>query len=127
MFRGLLHYPLAAEQTAMRRPAEAKRTGDPRSQALLDAMEDERQLIGPLQAMIDDAFTMNTNPVQLRQPLTRLRAGLTSHLAHEEAGTLPAHRADHMPERARRNRQSHQRRTPVRARSADGPVGPRLR
>ena len=52
-------------------------------------MEDEQQLIGPLQAMIDDAFTMNTDPVQLRQLLTRLRARLISQLAHEEAGAPP--------------------------------------
>ena len=29
---------------------------DPHSQALLDALDDERQLLGPLQAMIDDAI-----------------------------------------------------------------------
>jgi len=35
--------------------------------------------------MIDDTFTMNTDPVRLRQLLTRL----ISQLAHEEAGALP--------------------------------------
>ena len=39
--------------------------------------------------MIDDTFTMNTDPVRLRQLLTRLRARLISQLAHEEAGALP--------------------------------------
>ena len=39
--------------------------------------------------MIDDTFTMNTDPVRLRQLLTRLRARLIRKLAHEEAGALP--------------------------------------
>jgi hypothetical protein len=89
VFRGQLHYHLAAEQTAMWRPARAKLTGDPHGQALLDAMEDEHQLIGPLQAVTNDAFTMDADPRRLRQLLTRLRARLTSHLAHEEADALP--------------------------------------
>lgn len=52
-------------------------------------MEDEHQLIGPLQAVTDDAFTMDADPRRLRQLLTRLRTRLTSHLAHEEADALP--------------------------------------
>ena len=40
--------------------------GDPHGQALLDAMDDERQLLGPLQAMIDDAFTIDADPRRLR-------------------------------------------------------------
>ena len=67
----------------------AKLTGDPHGQALLDALDDERQLLGPLQAMIDDAFTMNADPGRLRQLLVRLRTRLASHLAHEEADALP--------------------------------------
>ena len=39
--------------------------------------------------MADDAFTVDTDPGRLRQLLTRLRARLTSHLAHEEADALP--------------------------------------
>jgi hypothetical protein len=39
---------------------------DPHGQALLDAMDDERQLLGPLQAMIDDAFTIDADPRRLR-------------------------------------------------------------
>ena len=70
-------------------PARAKVTGDPHGQALLDAMEDERQLIGPLQAMADDAFAIGADPGRRCQLLTRLRTRLTSHLAHEEAGALP--------------------------------------
>ena len=89
MFAGQLRFHLAAEAAAMWSPARAKLAGDPPGQALLDAMEDEQQLIGPLLAVIDDAITMNTDPVRLRQLLTRLRARLTSHLAHEEADALP--------------------------------------
>ena len=67
----------------------AKLAGEPHGQALLDAMEDERRLIGPLQAVTDDAFTMDTDPGRLQQLLTRLLTRLTSHLAHEEAEALP--------------------------------------
>lgn len=89
MFAGQLRFHLAAETAAMWPPARAKLTGDPSGQALLDAMDDEQQLIGPLLAVIDDAITMNTDPVRLSQLLTRLQARLTSHLAHEEADALP--------------------------------------
>ena len=67
----------------------AKLAGDPRGQALLEAMDDEQQLIGPLQAVADDAFAMGADPGRLCQLLTRLRTKLTSHLAHEEADALP--------------------------------------
>src|SRR5258705_8801227 len=89
VFRDQLHLHLAAEQAAMWPLARAKLTGEPRGQALLDAMEDEHQLIGPLQAVTDDAFSMDADPRRLRQLLTRLATRLTSHLAHEEADPLP--------------------------------------
>jgi len=89
VFRDQLRRHLAAEHAAMWRPARAKLTGDPRGQALLEAMDDERQLIGPLQAMADDAFTMAARPARLRPLLARLQTKLTSHLAHEEADALP--------------------------------------
>lgn len=88
-FRGQLRFHLAAEHAAMWPRVKAKLTGDPHGQALLDALDDERQLLGPLQAMIDDAFTMNADPGQLRQLLARLRTRLASHLAHKEADALP--------------------------------------
>ena len=88
-FRGQLRFHLAAEHAAMWPRVKAKLTGDPHGQALLDALDDERQLLGPLQAMIDDAFTMNADPGRLRQLLVRLRTRLASHLAHEEADALP--------------------------------------
>src|SRR5216683_2013336 len=87
--RDQLHLHLAAEQAAMWPLARAKLTGEPRGQALLNATEDEHQLIGPLQAVTDDAFTMDADPGRLRQLLTRLQTRLTSHLAHEEADALP--------------------------------------
>jgi hypothetical protein len=88
-FRSQLRFHLAAEHAAMWPPAEAALAGDPHGQALLDAMDDERQLLGPLQAMIDDAFTIDADPRRLRQLLARLRTRLASHLAHEEADALP--------------------------------------
>jgi hemerythrin-like domain-containing protein len=89
VFRDQLHLHLAAEQEVVWPLARAKLTGEPRGQALLDAMEDEHQLIGPLQAVTDDAFSMDADPRRLRQLLTRLATRLTSHLAHEEADALP--------------------------------------
>jgi iron-sulfur cluster repair protein YtfE (RIC family) len=89
VFRDQLHFHLAAENTAMWPLARARLTGDPHGQVLLDAMEDEHRLIGPLQALTDDAFTMHADPWRLRKLLTRLRTKLTSHLAHEEADALP--------------------------------------
>ena len=83
--RGQLRFHLAAEHAAMWPRVKATLTGDPHSQAVLDALDDERRLLGPLQAMIDDAFTMNADSGRLRQLLARL----TSHLAHEEADALP--------------------------------------
>ena len=89
MFAGQLRFHFAAEHAAMWSPTRAKLAGDPPGQALRAAMEDEQQLIGPLLAVTDDAITMNTDPVRLRQLLTRLWARLTSHLAHQEADALP--------------------------------------
>lgn len=89
VFRDQLQFHFAAEHTAMWPQVRAKLTGEAHGQALLDAMEDERRLIGPLQAVTDDAFTMDTDRGRLYQLLTRLRTRLTSHLAHEEAEALP--------------------------------------
>jgi hypothetical protein len=89
VLRDQLRYHLAAEQTALWPLARAKLAGDPDGRALLDAMEDEHQLIGPLQAMTEDAFAMGADPRRLRQLLTRLRTRLASHLAHEEGDALP--------------------------------------
>jgi hypothetical protein len=89
VFRDHLRFHFAAEHAAMWPQVRARLTGDAHGQALLEAMEDERSLIGPLQAVIDDAFTMDADPGRLHQLLTRLRTRLTSHLAHEEADALP--------------------------------------
>jgi hypothetical protein len=88
-FRSQLRFHLAAEHAAMWPRVRPKLASDPHGQALLDAMDDERQLLGPLQVMIDDAFTIHADPTRLRQLLARLRTRLTSHLAHEEADALP--------------------------------------
>ena len=88
-FRGHLQYHLVTEDALMWRPARARLAGDPRGQALLDAMQDEHHLIGPLQALTDDAFAMNADPDRLAGLLARLQTRLTSHLAHEEADALP--------------------------------------
>jgi hypothetical protein len=89
VFRDQLRFHLAAQDAVMWWPACARLAGDPHGQALLDAMEDEHQLIGPLLAVTDDAFTMDAGPARLRQLLARLRTQLTSHLAHEETDALP--------------------------------------
>jgi len=89
VFRDQLRFHLAAEGAAVWPRARAKLAGDPHGQALLDAMEDEHQLIGPLQAVTDDAFTMHADPWRLRHLLTRLQTRMISHLAHEEAEALP--------------------------------------
>lgn len=88
-FREQLRFHLAAEKAAVWPTARGRLTGNPRGQALIDAMEDEHQLIGPLLAVTDDAFTMGADPLRLRQLLARLRTRLTSHLAHEESQALP--------------------------------------
>lgn len=88
-FREQLCFHLAAEKTAVWPTARARLTGNPRGQNLLDAMEDEHQLIGPLLAVTDDVFTMDADPRRLHQLLARLRTRLTSHLAHEESEALP--------------------------------------
>jgi hypothetical protein len=89
VFRDQLRVHLAAEDAVMWPQVRAKLISDPHGQALLEAMEDERRLIGPLQAVTDDAFTMNADPGRLRQLLARLQIRLASHLAHEEAEALP--------------------------------------
>jgi hypothetical protein len=88
-FRSQLRFHLAAEDAAMWPRVTAKLTDDPHGQALLDALDDERQLPGPLQAMIDHALAMDPDPGRLRQLLARLRTRLASHLAHEETDALP--------------------------------------
>jgi Hemerythrin HHE cation binding domain len=88
-FRSQLRFHLAAEHAAVWPRVKAELAGDPRGRALLDAMDDEYRLLGPLQVMIDDAFTMDADPGRLRQLLARLRTRLASHLAHEEADVLP--------------------------------------
>ena len=89
VFRDELRLHLAAESAAMWPQARAKLAGDAHGQALLDAMEDEHQLIGPLQAVTDDAFSMHADPRRLRHLLARLQTKVISHLAHEEAEALP--------------------------------------
>jgi Hemerythrin HHE cation binding domain len=88
-FRHQLRFHVAAEHAAMWPRVRAQLADNPPGQALLDAMDDEQRLLGPLQVVIDDAFTMNADPRRLRQLLARLRTRLTSHLAHEEADALP--------------------------------------
>ena len=89
IFHDHLLFHLAAEDAVMWGPARARLAGDPHGLALLDAMQDEHRLIGPLRAATDDAFTMDAAPWRLRKLLTRLQTRLTSHLAHEEADALP--------------------------------------
>jgi hypothetical protein len=75
VFRDRLRLHLAAEDPVMWPQVRAKLTGDSHGQALLEAMEDERRLIGRLQAVTDDAFIMNADPGRLRQLLAGCRSG----------------------------------------------------
>jgi len=61
-FRSQLRFHFAAEHAAMWPRVKAELAGDPHGQALLDAMDDEYRLLGPLQVMIDDAFTIDADP-----------------------------------------------------------------
>src|SRR5262249_33639820 len=72
-FRGQLHRHLAAEQAALWRPARAKLAGDPHGQALLEAMDGEPHLTGPLHAPADAAFPLAAGPGRLHPPLPPLR------------------------------------------------------
>ena len=72
-FRSQLRFHLAAEHAAMWPRVRPKLAGQPHGEALLDAMDDERQLLGPPQAMIDDAFTIDADPGRLRPLLARPR------------------------------------------------------
>ena len=104
----------------------AKLASHPHGQALLDALDDERQLLGPLQAMIDDAFTMDADPggsascwpgcgpgwpvtSPTRKP-TRCRSSASSCSPGELGGIAAAIRGGHSIRRA-----------------DHGPVGPRRR
>jgi hypothetical protein len=59
MFAGQLRFHLTAEAAALWSPTRAQAGRRPTSQASLDAMEDQQQLIRPPPAVIDDAITVN--------------------------------------------------------------------
>jgi hypothetical protein len=59
-FRGGFH--LAAENITVWLPTRAGLADGPHGQALLDAMNDEQQPIGPLLAVPGDAFTLGRRP-----------------------------------------------------------------
>lgn len=89
VFRGQLRLHHIAEDRVMWPPARAKLAGDPDGLALLDAIEEEHQLIDPLVAAVDDALSADVGYLQLTALLTELRTALVSHLACEEAWVLP--------------------------------------
>jgi hypothetical protein len=81
---------------------KATLAGDPHGQALLDALDDERRLLGPLQAMIDDTFTVNADPGRLRQLLARLRTrGYCSAGSVLMAASSPSRSSAHGPQARR--------------------------
>jgi hypothetical protein len=89
VFRGQLRLHHIAEDRVMWPPARAKLAGDPDGLALLDAMEDEHQLIDPLVAAVGDALSADVGYLRLTALLTELRTALVSHLGREEAEVLP--------------------------------------
>lgn len=89
VFRGQLRFHHVAEDRVVWPAARAKLAGDPGGLALLDAMEDEHRLFGPLLDAVDDALAADAGYVRLTAVLCQLRTALLSHLAHEEADVLP--------------------------------------
>ena len=89
VFRDQLTYHHTAEDEALWPAVRAKLTGDPGGVALLAAMEDEHSLIDPLLAAVDAALALDAAGPQVSELLTRLKATLASHLAHEESAALP--------------------------------------
>ena len=97
VFRDQLTYHHTAEDEALWPAVRAKLAGDPDGMALLAAMEDEHGLIDPLLAAVDEALLTAVDGAlapdaagpQVSEQLTRLKATLASHLAHEESAALP--------------------------------------
>lgn len=89
VFRDQLTYHHTAEDEALWPAVRAKLTADPDGVALLAAMEDEHSLIDPLLEAVDDALALDAAGPQVGELLTRLKATLVSHLAHEESAALP--------------------------------------
>lgn len=89
VFRDQLEFHHTAEDQVMWPPVRARLADDPAGLALMDAMEDEHRLIDPLLAAVDDALADRAGQAGLAEALTRLRATLASHLAHEETDALP--------------------------------------
>jgi iron-sulfur cluster repair protein YtfE (RIC family) len=89
VFRDQLTFHHTGEDEALWPAVRAKLTGDPDGVALLEAMENEHSLIDPLLAAVDDALAADAAGPQVSEMLTRLKATLVSHLAHEESAALP--------------------------------------
>jgi Hemerythrin HHE cation binding domain len=107
VFRDQLRFHFAAEHAAMWPQVRAKLTGEPHGQALLDAMEDERRLIGPLQAVTDDAFTMDSDPERLRPAADQAADQADQSPRPRGSRSAAPYQPDHVPGRTRRNRQGH--------------------
>jgi hypothetical protein len=89
VFRDQLTFHHTGEDEALWPAVRAKLTGDPDGVALLEAMENEHSLIDPLLAAVDAALAVDAAGPQVSEMLTRLKATLASHLAHEESAALP--------------------------------------
>src|SRR6516225_4581656 len=80
VFRDQLQFHHTAEDQVMWPPVRARLAKDPDGLALIDAMEQEHQLIDPLLAAVDDALTARPGQSRLGGPLSQLRTTLASHL-----------------------------------------------
>jgi iron-sulfur cluster repair protein YtfE (RIC family) len=90
LFKAQLHHHHTAEDAGLWPRMRTHLADRPDDLALLQAMEDEHSLIGPLLAAIDDAFADRDHGHQvLRHAVDALATALPQHLAHEERDALP--------------------------------------
>jgi Hemerythrin HHE cation binding domain len=90
LFKKFLTIHHQAEDDVLWPPLRARLAGQPDRVALADALEAEHEVIEPLLAAIDAAAADPGYGYQrLGDLIDELSAGLTAHLAHEEADGLP--------------------------------------
>lgn len=90
MFKAYLHVHHTTEDDVAWPVMYAALADRPSELALLDAMEAEHAAIDPLLAAVDEALAdRESGPQRLGGLVDALAGGLTGHLRHEEAETLP--------------------------------------
>jgi Hemerythrin HHE cation binding domain len=87
-FKRQLHIHHTAEDEVIWPTLRPRLVHSEHAQSVLDAMEDEHQLIDPLLAAVDAAFA-EPDGSSLGEATDALTTELTSHLSHEERDGLP--------------------------------------